>query len=91
MVSTALTFLPAAVFAHDLSLGEDMALHCLFELRLGGSGREPSPGVEGVELEEIPMRAAGWARTGIADAARVVCPLFGATRERSQGGDVFGQ
>lgn len=82
--------LSAAAQADELGLGADVVLHGAFDVGFDGAGLEVKFRIEGVELEEIAMRPAGW-RTGttVAEFVEIVTALVGAVGELLPVGDVF--
>jgi len=82
----------AGVAADELAGGEDVSLEGVKELRFGCAGRQGERGVEGVEVEDVPVRGAGGrAGSAVADTAEVVAALKGAGGELRLGGEGFGE
>ena len=73
-----------------MGLGADVVLHGAFNVGFDGAGLEVKFRIEGVELEVIAMRLAGW-RTGttVAKFVEIVTALVGAVGELLPVGDIF--
>src|SRR5215217_6102500 len=68
--------LPPPVGAHQLPFGEDVSLHGVREPFCRRACAETRSCVEGVDLEEVTVGAAWWARSRVADAAGSVHALL---------------
>ena len=63
--------LPSGVFPHQPPLGEDVPVHSSFDLAFGRTWGKVQHRVEGINLEEIPVRAARRSRAAVADSAEI--------------------
>ena len=67
--------LRSAVNAHQGRLREHMAFHCGLQLRLRGLGFERQHGIEGIELEEIPVGPGRRTRATVVDLVGIIFAL----------------
>ena len=81
----------APVRPQQLRLRQHMALHRGLKLRLRRAWGKRQRRIEGVQLEVIPMRAAGRTRAAVAEAAEVGQALPHASRQFLVGGTASGR
>src|SRR3990172_6072151 len=61
---------------HQLAFFQNVAFHRFEQIGLGYAGIQFQFGIQGIELEEIAVRAAGGTGAAIADLAKIIDPLF---------------
>src|SRR3989338_6998822 len=85
-----LTNLLPLVPPNQLGTGDDVALHGLFQCRLGGALQIRQQCIQRIKFEKITVLAYRWARPFVAGMVPVVQSLQGSRREAFGSGS-FGQ
>src|SRR5579872_3426415 len=81
----------ALVTSHQFGMGYDMAFHRALQIVACGAGFQVQIGIQGIEFEEITMRASGRrTRAAVPAAAKTVATLL-PELGLSVGRDAFGQ
>ena len=76
---------------HQLDLVQDVPIHRLEQLLLGRTGRQVKHRVQRVELEEIPVGAAGWTGAAVAQSSPTVLAVPAAIGQVGVRRDTFRQ
>ena len=80
----------SSVSGHELGFRQDVTLHGVLKIRLGGARLEPQCGIQGIQLEEVAVGGArGRARPTVAEPAEVVPTVASATIKFGLLGDIF--